>query len=165
MLILHFHQSLDPIYAIFYITADRDLMTFFVLQLSTQVPVSHDWKPFIFKLANCSVLFLPSYNIILVLLMPDEDGKFRGAPWQQWKDTHEAYRGGWDLSQNKSLFGIKFWHKNLLYWFLLKTNELAGSPVILCCQLEAELKASSWMSSLKALVTQIWLYSCCSCLP
>lgn len=83
MLILHFHQSPDLIYAIFCITADSDLITFFVLQLSAQFPVSHDWKSFIFKLTNNSVLVLPSYSIILVLPMQDEDGKFGDALWQQ----------------------------------------------------------------------------------
>lgn len=77
--ILHTHQSPHVIYAIFCITTESDLMTFFVLQLSTQSPVSHDWKSFVLEFSKCSVMLLPIFNMISVLLMPEKDGKLRDA--------------------------------------------------------------------------------------
>lgn len=44
-----------------------------------------------------------------------------GMPYDNNKNIHEAYGGGWDLGHKKNLFGSKFWHKNLLYWFPLKS--------------------------------------------
>lgn len=78
MLILHFHQSPHLIYAIFSITADSDLKTSFVIEVTTQFPVPYDKKP---SSSNSLTVFwfLSVYNVILVLLIPDVDWKFRNA--------------------------------------------------------------------------------------
>lgn len=160
MLSLHFHRSPDLIYFIFCMIADSSLMTFFVLQLSTQFSVSHDWKSLIFKLTNCSVLVLPGYNIILIFLMPNENGKFR-MPYDNNKNIEEAEKWVSEGVCLASSFGIK---TCCIDSFLKVMNYLLGllsfSAVIWkqSSRLPVEFppSESSWHE---------WLYSWYSCLP